>query len=142
MLCSQIYPGLSCISFKIQYLRGTQELMLTIEPGEHPSWWVDSSYGVHPDMCSHNGICMTLGKGVAYSGSSKQKINTQSSREAELLDIYNTMGQVLWTCHFLAVQGQYISMTTMHQDNKSMILLAENGKTSSSKRTCHLNMSY
>ena len=32
--------------------------------------------------------------------------------------------------------------TTIYQDNKSTILLAENGKTSSSKRTRHLNVRY
>jgi len=55
-----------------QYLRGAQDLMLLIVPGEHPKWWVDISYSMHPDMQSHSGICMTLGKGVAYSGSSNQ----------------------------------------------------------------------
>ena len=116
--------------------------MLMIEPGEHPSWWVDSSYSIHPGMQSHSGVCMTLGKGVAYSVSSKQKLNTKSSTEAELIAIDNVMGQVLWTCHFLAEQGQYVPMTTIYQDNKSRILLAENGRTSSSKSTRHLNVRY
>jgi len=62
------YKKLSCV---IQYLRGTQELTLMIEPGEHPSCWVASLYSVHPEMHSHRGICMMLGKGVAYSGSIK-----------------------------------------------------------------------
>jgi len=52
------------------------------------------------------------------------------------------MGQVLWTRHFLAAQGEYLPTTTIYQDNKSTILLAENGKTSSSKRTRHLNVRY
>jgi len=110
----------------IQYLRGTPDLTLTIEPGEHPRWWVDSSYSVNHDMQSHSGICMTLGKGVAYSGSNKQKLNTKSSTAAELVDIDDTMGKVLWTRHFLAEQGQYMPTTTISQDNKSTILLAEN----------------
>ena len=126
----------------IQYLRGTQELTLTIEPNEHPNWWVDSSYAVHPDMRSHSGIIMMLGKGAVYSGSCKQKLNTKSSTEAELVGIDDAMGQVLWTRHFLAAQGEYVPTTTIYQDNKSTILLAENGKTSSSKRTRHLNVRY
>jgi len=124
----------------IQYLRGTPDLMLTIEPGEHPRWWVDSLYGVHPNMWSYSGICMTLGKGVAYSGSNKQKLNTKSSSEAELVAIDDAMGQVMWTRHFLAEQGQYVPTTTIYQDNKSTILLDENGRASSSKRTRHLNV--
>ncbi len=63
----------------MQYLRCTRELTLTIEPGVDAKWWVDSSYAVHPDMRSHSGIMMSLGKGVAYSTSCKQKLNTKSS---------------------------------------------------------------
>jgi len=90
----------------IQYLRGTQDITLTIEPGDHPNWWVDSSYTVHPDMHSHSGIIMMLGKGAMYSSSCKQKLNIKSSTKAELVGIDDAMGQVLWTRHFLAVQGK------------------------------------
>ena len=52
------------------------------------------------------------------------------------------MGQVLWMQHFLAAQGEYVPKTTIYQDNKSTILLTENGRASSSKRTHHLNVRY
>jgi len=71
----------------MQYLRTTKNLTLTLEPGEHPNWWVDSLYTVHLDMCSHSGIVMSLGKGATYSSSCKQKLNTKSSTEAELVAI-------------------------------------------------------
>jgi len=126
----------------IQHLWGTQNLTLMIEPGDHPNWWVDSSYAVHPDMPSHSGIVMMLGKGAVYSSSCKQKLNTKSSTEAELVGIDDAMRQVLWTRHFLAAQGEYVPTTTIYQDNKSTIVLAENGKASSSKRMWHLNVRY
>jgi len=97
----------------MQYLRCTRELTLTIEPSTSAQWWVDSSFAVHLDMRSHSGIVMTLGKGVAYSTSCKQKINTKSSTEAELVAIDDAMGQVLWTRHFLAAQGLSVPMTTI-----------------------------
>ena len=56
---------------------------------------MDSSYAVHPDMHSNSGILKMLGKGVAYSTSCKQKFNTKSSTEAELVAIDDEMGQVL-----------------------------------------------
>jgi len=74
--------------------------------------------------------------------SNKQKLNTKSSTEAELVAIDNSMGQILWTRHFLAAQGKHIPTTTIYQDNKSTILLAENGRTSSSKCTKHLDVRY
>jgi hypothetical protein len=115
---------------------------LTIEPGTNAKWWVDSSYAVHPDMRSHSGIMMTLGKGATYSTSCKQKLNTKSSTEAELVAIDDAMGQILWTRHYLAAQGIHVPTTTIHQYNKTTILLAENGSTSSGKRTRHLDVRY
>jgi len=111
----------------MQYLWTYKDITLTLEPGEQPNWWVDSSYAVHPDMCS-SGIVMSLGKGTAYSTSCTQKLNTKSSTEAELVAIDDTMGQILWTRNFLNGQGiSTTSATNIYQDNKSTILLAENG---------------
>ena len=87
-------------------------------------------------------IYMTLGKGSTYTASCKQKLNTKCSIEAELVTVDGAMGQVLWTRHFLATQGHPVPTTTIYQDNKSTILLAENGKSSSSKRTHHINVCY
>ena len=53
------------------------------------------------------------------------------------------MPQVLWTRYFLeAHQGYTISNSIVHQDNKSTILLAENGKASSGCCTRHINIRY
>ena len=126
----------------IQYLRDSRHMTLTIELNNSPRWWVDSSYAVHPKMKSHTGISMTIGKGGRYTSSCKQKLNTKSSTEAELVAIYDAMAQILWTRHFLAAQGEPVPVTIIYQDNKSTILLAENGKASSSKSTKHLDVCY
>jgi len=84
----------------MQYLHTTKDLTLTLEPGKHPNWWVDSSYMVNPDMHSQSGIVMSLGKGTTYSTSCKQKLNTKSSMEVELVAIDDVMGQILWTHHY------------------------------------------
>jgi len=111
-----------------------QGMTLTIEPNDQPQWWVDSSYAVHPDMKSHTEILMTIGKGGIYTSSCKQKLNTKSSTKAELVSIDDdAMAQILWTRYFLAAQGVPIPVTTIYQDNKSTILLSENGRISSSK---------
>jgi len=56
----------------MQYPCCTKHLTLTIEPGNSPHWWVDSSYAIHPDMHSHSGINMMLGEGATYWMSCKQ----------------------------------------------------------------------
>jgi len=115
-------------------------MTLTIELDKNPCWQVDSSYAVHPDMKSHMGTFMSIGKGGAYTSSCKQKINTKSSTDAELVAIDDAMGQILWTRHFLAAQGVPVPITTIYQDNTSTILLSENGKVYSSKWTKHLDV--
>jgi len=51
-----------------------------------------------------------------------------------LVAIDDALCQILWMHHFLAVQGQYVPMTIIYQDNKkSIILKAENRKSSSCK---------
>jgi len=69
-------------------------------------------------MKSHIGIFMTIGKAGMYTSSCKQKLNTKSSTEVELVAIDDAMVQILWTRHFLAAQGVPVPVTTIYQDNK------------------------
>jgi hypothetical protein len=49
----------------VQYLHGSKDLYLTLEidDGIAIKWWIDASFAVHPDMQSHTGGTMSLGKG-------------------------------------------------------------------------------
>ena len=82
-----------------------------------------------------------LGKGSAYSASRKQKINTNSSTEAELVAIDDMLPQALWTKYFLEGQG-YGTNTILYEDNQSTMRLAQNVKLSSGQRTRHINIKY
>jgi hypothetical protein len=85
---------------------------------------------------------LAIGKGSIWSHSTKQKLNTRSSTEAELVAVDDMMPQVLWTKYFLADQGFDIGPIRILQDNKSAILLEENGMASSSKRNRHIQIRY
>ena len=128
----------------VRFLRATASEPLTLEADETHvvKWWVDASYGVHPDMKSHTGGTMTMGKGSVYSTSVRQRLNTKSSTEAELVGVDDVMPQVLWTKYFLEAQGYRVDGTDVFQDNQSCILLAKNGRASSGKRTRHINIRY
>jgi hypothetical protein len=128
----------------MMYLRGTAKMPLTLEADgcNIVKWWADASFAVHPDMRSHTGGVMTLGKGAIYGTSTRQKINTKSSTEAELVGVNDILPQALWTRYFLEAQGYAVKESIVYQDNKSTILLAENGKASSGKRTRHINIRY
>ena len=128
----------------MQYLRGTRKLFLTLEANELSiiKWWVDGSFAVHHDMKSHTGGTMSLGKGSVYSTSTRQKLNTKSSTEAELVAVDDVMPQALWTRYFLKGQGYDVEKSTIYQDNQSAMLLENNGQRSSGKRTRHVNIRY
>jgi hypothetical protein len=81
------------------YLRGTLQMPMTLEAdnAHNVKWWVDASFAVHPDMKSHTGGMMTLGKGAAYSTSTRQELNTSSSTEGEIVGVNDVVPQVLWT---------------------------------------------
>ena len=85
---------------------------------------------------------MTHGTGTPITGSRKQKLNTRSSTEAELVGNDDFIQQISWTKLFLEAQGIEIKQNVLCQDNKSTILLAKNGKRSSSKRTRAINIRY
>lgn len=63
--------------------------------------WVDASFAVHPNCWSHIGATLSTGKGFFFSTSSKQKLNTQSSTEAGLAVINDSMSMIIWVCCFL-----------------------------------------
>ena len=83
----------------IQFLRGTKDEYLTLSATSlhNIRWCLDVSYVVHPDMKSHTGGALSLGSGVIYGTSKKQKLNTKSSTELELVGTDDVMPQILWT---------------------------------------------
>jgi Reverse transcriptase (RNA-dependent DNA polymerase) len=128
----------------MKYLRGTATMPLVLEAENMNvmKWWVDASFAVHPDMKSHTGGVMSLGRGAVHGTSTRQKINTTSSTEAETVGIHEVLPQILWTRYFLEAQGYGVEESVVYQDNQSAILLAKNGRGSSSKRTRHINIRY
>jgi hypothetical protein len=90
-------------------------------------------------MRGHSGGCMSLGKGMPAITSTKQKLNTRSSAKTELVAADDFMPILLWTNYFLEAQGHGHQDTVLWQDNQSAVLLENNGRKSSSKRTKHLD---
>jgi hypothetical protein len=103
-------------------------------------------------MRSHTGAVLSLGQGALVSMSLKQKINTKSSTEAELVGVDDAMNFVEWIQLFVEQQIRSINKDSIlnkmgneiviQQDNTSTIQLVKNGKQSSTKRTRHINIRY
>ncbi len=79
---------------------------------------------------------------MAMSYSWKQKINTKSSTEAELVGVDDSLGYILWARYFMMEQGFEMEALLIYQNNMSAMLLETNGKVSSSKRTKHIRVKY
>jgi hypothetical protein len=90
----------------LQFLRATRGDLRTLSAGslQNVRWWVDASYAVHPYTRSHTGVAMSIGRGVIYGTSKRQKLNTKSSTKAELVGVDDVMPQVLWTLYFVEAQ--------------------------------------
>lgn len=128
----------------IKYLRGTIDMPLTLR-GDGTGiikWWIDASYAVHPDMKGHTGGTMSMGSGSVYSTSTKQKLVARSSTESEVIGVHDVVPQAVWTSHFLTEQGIQVKQNVVYQDNMSSMLLEKNGRSSSSKRTRHMNIRF
>ncbi len=148
-LCSRVKDATKQDSLKLihmlQFLKRTKDVVLTLTVDNLDlvlHWYWDASFATHPDFKSHTGGALTFGKGVAIAHSKKQKINTDSSTYAEMVAVYDGMNPMLWLSLFLKAQGVKVEDTILYQDNKSAILLQKNGKSSSTKRTRHMNIKY
>lgn len=81
----------------IRYLNATVDLVLTIASDESGSiyWWVGSTFAFHHNMRSHTGVVLSMGRGALWATSTKQKLNTRSSTESELVEIDDVMHQII-----------------------------------------------
>jgi hypothetical protein len=128
----------------IEYLSGNKERYLIIGADNEAMrmWYFNALFAVHLNIHRHTGGGMTMGRGFPISVSTKQKLNTKSLAESELVGVDDMMPIIPWTCYFLLSQGYGVIKNLLLQDNKSSILLVRNGKASSGKGMRHNNICY
>ena len=128
----------------LEYLRGTiaLELRLGAENTDELDSFMDVSFAVHEDMKSHTGGGVSFGIGVLMGRSTKQKLNTASTTESEIVGAADYLPNTIWLMKFLRSQGYKLKTSVLHQDNESAIKLEKNSQRSSSRRTRHLDIKY
>jgi hypothetical protein len=104
--------------------------------------WVDASYAVHGDMKSHTGGVVSFGRGAVMSKSSKQRLNTKSSTEAELVGASGYLPYPIWAKYFLEAQGYTLNENIFYQDNQSTIRFEKNGRKSCGPKSRHIDIRY
>jgi hypothetical protein len=105
-------------------------------------WWVDASHAVHNNCKGHTRAMMSLGKGAIISFLNKQKINSKSSTESELIGADQAFSSILHTRYFIKAQGYSVEQNILFQDNQSTMQLKVNGSFLSSKCTKHIKCRY
>ncbi len=84
-----------------------------------------------------------MAKGYAITVSKGHRLNVRSSTEGEIVSVDDCLSLVLWSCEFMiAQQGYGCNRVIILQDIESSILLENNGKASSGKRTRHMNICF
>jgi hypothetical protein len=78
---------------------------------------------------------MSMGNGIISSVLTKQKVNSRSSTEDELIAVDDVVSKILWTKLFLEKQGYKIEINVIYRDNESSMKMELNGKSSPGKRT-------
>ena len=128
----------------LEYLHGTLDLSLILGADHLGSLhtWVDASYATHDDMKSHTGGVISFGLGGLMCKSAKQKLNTKSSTEAELVGASDYLPSTIWAMHFLHAQGYPIRDSHFAQDNQSAIKLERNGRSSAGQKSRHIHIRY
>ena len=74
--------------------------------------WIDAAYAVYNNMRSHTGGIMSFGRGSIHAKSSKQKLNTKSSTEAEVVGLSEYLPYNLWL------------ISSGHKDIQSKVILS------------------
>ena len=128
----------------LEYLKGTLDEFLTLGADDirKMKTWVDASYAVHKDMKSHTGGVVSFGRGAAMSKSSKHKLNTKSSTEAELVGASDYLPYPIWAKKVLEAQGYSLTENIFYQDNQSTIKFERNGRKSCGPNSRHIDIRY
>jgi hypothetical protein len=125
------------------YLRASQHRGIVLRIGDTMivRAYIDASYGVHQSSGkSHTGCAIVLGEaGVLAARSSKQKIVTKSSTEAELVGLSDSVAHAIHLRNFIMGQGYDQGPVVIYQDNLSCMALVKRGGPGS-ERSRHINI--
>lgn len=117
----KIVIKLQCL---IRYLHGSINMSRIIKTDNLSCMktWVDASYTNHNDTRSHTGGIIGFdGLCVVTMKSMKQKLNSKSSTESEIIGVSGFLSWMLWTVMFLRAQGYGTKTSIFYQDNQSAI---------------------
>jgi len=125
------------------YLLKTRDRGIILRIGENMTvkGFIDASYGIHDDSGkSHTGCAIVIGDGgPVFAKSTKQRIVTKSSTEAELVGLSDSASTIINVRNFIIAQGYELGPAIIYQDNLSTMALMKRGGPGS-ERSRHINI--
>ena len=91
-------------------------------------------------MRGHTGGVITFGTGVLNAKSSKQKMNSRSSNETEVIGNSEYLPYNIWFEYFMEAQGYPLDSNIVWQDNEEAEKMAKNGVMSCSSKSRHISI--
>jgi histone deacetylase 1/2 len=131
----------------LAYLSRTAEDGITITATDLQTVaFFDAAFAVHLDRKSHNGHLVFAGSGAnkvpIHWRSTKQKIVTTSSTEAELVAVFDGLDFLIWFRRVMGFLRVPQETGVIYQDNTSTITMAFMGRGSSASNTRHIDTKY
>ena len=113
----------------LKYLKSTAGAVLVLAPGRVllVEGYIDASFACHADGKGHTGLVVTVGGCTVLCMSSKQKLVTRDSTEAELVGLSDKLLSVVQCAEFMHAQGVAVGTAKVYQDNTSTITLVTKG---------------
>lgn len=87
----------------MSYFKNSEDLhlILSCKDIKDLTWYVDGSYATHEDMKGQSGTILMTGDCAVLFRSNKQKMNTRSLTELELIVIDDVLPSVQWVKNFV-----------------------------------------
>ena len=126
-----------------QYLSGTLDhgIVYRSNLGNKITVYADAAYLCHEDTKSRTGVVIMMCGGVIATYSSKQKLVTLSSAEAELVAACEGVTIAIGIREFLIHQGLTLEPSKLYEDNQAVIHFIKTGK-SKSRKSKHIKSRY
>ncbi|MBA3551100.1 Ty1/Copia family ribonuclease HI [Patescibacteria group bacterium] len=125
----------------LRYLKGTKKLKLTFEKSAEVAGYSDASYAEDKnDRKSTGGYVFMMNGGAVSWKSSKQKIVTMSSCEAEYVTLSDAAKEAIWLTKLMknVDKKKILKPIRIYEDNQSTIKTAKN--PIQSERTKHIDV--
>jgi hypothetical protein len=128
----------------LSYLSGTPHKGLHFAYSANPDLlcYADASWACHRDMKSHSGIVVLLMGAPVFTGSTKQRIVTRSSTDAEIIACDAATDVALWVANVCEDIGYDPGGITILQDNTTAILTVSSNVKSGRYRTIPIRLEH